>query len=130
MPIINTSELKDARTNRFAPSWGGGIGYEFYQMVMGAVVGLIIAVLLWFLGLKYYGLGVAIAGGIGFAMWPNYMNTRHKDPKRYIRDEVRKRTQYTLIVNDQRRRDLPDTSDDFVAEVSEFPSHYNEREHV
>jgi dipeptide/tripeptide permease len=122
MPIMNTSELKDARTNRFAPAYGGGIGFAFYQLIMGGAAAVIVAAVLWVLGFGFFGIGLAIPAGIFVALWPNYMNTRHKDPKKYIRDEVKRRTQHSLVINDQRVRERHDVYDDIVVEISDFPN--------
>jgi hypothetical protein len=126
MPIMNTSELQDARTNKYATSYGGGIGFEIYQFVMGgaAAAAVVLAFLLidlvFGISLLAVGIAAALVTGYAMALWPNYLNTRHKDPKAYIRDEFGRRTQHTLIIDDRRTREPPALREDYVVEVREF----------
>jgi hypothetical protein len=53
-------------------------------------------------------------------MAPNFLNTHHKDTKVYIQDQVKKRTNKTLIVNDQRVPEPRDIGEVFFVDVAEF----------
>jgi hypothetical protein len=127
MAIKNTSELKDARTNKYAPDFGGGIGFEIYQFVMGGVAAFVVALIFWLLNvvlginLLFFGIGLALVVGYAAAMWPNYINTRHKDTKTYIRDEYGKRTHHRLVINDRRVPEPADEREHYFASVAEFP---------
>jgi hypothetical protein len=118
MDIMNTSEAKDARKNTFAHGYGGGQGYTFFQFVIGLILGAATAAFFWFIGAGAAGIGIVV--GLAGAMAPNFLNTHHKDTKVYIQDQVKKRTNKTLIVNDQRVPEPRDIGEVFFVDVAEF----------
>jgi hypothetical protein len=128
MPIMNTSAAKDARKNRYLTEYSSGIGFEPYQFFMGAGAFIVIALLslvismLLLPGLLIFGLALAAVAGYLFAIWPNTLNTRHKDPKKHIRDEVDKRMHHKLVINDQRVREPPAQHEVYNVEITQPPT--------
>ena len=135
MPVMNFTELKDARTLRFAHKYSGGMGLAAFQFVLGAVVALaIIAVFgligLFISGLFKFGVGIGLACGIFAARESNSINTKHKLPQQYFRGEVRKQLNRTrpLILDDQRFPYPGAETESFVVRIAEFQSPTQEGE--
>jgi O-antigen/teichoic acid export membrane protein len=64
MPVMNATPLKEARSDKWATEYGLGTGgFETWQVILGAVVFLITALILW-IPLSF--IGVGIAGFVGF----------------------------------------------------------------
>jgi hypothetical protein len=128
---MNASDMRDARKNRWFHAFGGGIGFEFWQLAIGAVVGLIIAALV---SVIFGQIVVAVAVGLGLgwaaAIAPNYINTHHQESRHYLQGQVRKRIQKTLAVNDKRIPEPPDWRERFDVVISEFPVSENGDEHA
>jgi hypothetical protein len=106
MPLMHTGELKNARKYKHLSQFGG-IGFEWWQFVLGAVATAIVAgadVLVSFVlpGLLLFGIAAAVAAGVVAMIAPNLIDTHHKDPKDHLIDEAKKRRQHRLIVNDRR----------------------------
>lgn len=128
MKVMNFSELKDARTLRFAHKYSGGMGLAAFQFVLGVVVALAIITVFGLIslvisGLFKFGVGIGIAGGIFVARESNSINTKHKLPQRYFQGEVRKQLNRTrpLILDDQRFPYPGAEAENFVVHVAEFP---------
>jgi hypothetical protein len=136
MPIMNFTELKDARTLRFLHKYSGGMGLAAFQFVLGAVVALVITAVfgvisLVFHGIILYGAGIGLACGILAARETNSINTKHKLPQRYFQGEVRKRLNRTrpLILDDQRFPYPSAKTENYVVRVAEFPPTTQEDDH-
>jgi hypothetical protein len=129
---MHTGELKNARKYKHLSQFGG-IGFEWWQFVLGAAVTIVVAgaaVLASFVipGLLIIGIAAAIAAG-GLAMIaPNLIDTHHKDSKHHLLDEfkrLRERNR-TLIVNDRKVLFPRPASLDCVVEINHYDSDIEE----
>jgi hypothetical protein len=129
MPIMNFSELRDARTIRYLHKYSGGMGLAAHQFVMGGAVAFIIIVVFALInvvihGILFpFGLGIALAFGLLVTRESNKINTKNKLPQRYFRGEVRKPLirRKPLILDDERFAYPGAEIEDFVVRVMEFP---------
>jgi hypothetical protein len=118
--IMNASDLRDAHINRWATSYGGGAGFETYQILMGGAAALIVTFIFWIFGMIWIGLGIALGAGYFVAIIPNHINTHHKDAKAYLRGKIKQRTNQSLVLNDRRVREPADERDVYVVPIMEF----------
>lgn len=126
MPVMNFSELKDARTIKFLHKYSGGMGLAAFQFILGGVVALVVIAVFGLIsvvipGLFKFGVGIGLACGIFAARESNSINTKHKLPQRYFQGEVRKQLNRTrpLILDDQRFSYPGAETEDFVVRVAE-----------
>jgi hypothetical protein len=126
MQVMNASDMRDARKNRWLHAFGGGIGFEFWQIAIGAVVGLITGALVSVVfGQMVVGIAVGLGLGWAAAIAPNYINTHHQESRDYLQGQVRMRIQKTLVVNDKRVSEPPDWRERFHVVIAEFPASEN-----
>jgi hypothetical protein len=136
MPLMNFSELQDARTIRFLHKYSGGMGLAAFQFALGAAVAIALVVVFAIInvvihGLLFpYGVGIGVACGVLAARESNNVNTRHKLANRHFQGEARKRLYRNrpLILDDQRFAYPGSETESYVVHVAEFPPPTQEQE--
>lgn len=130
MPVMNTSELRDARKNRWLHEYGGGIGFESWQIIIGLVVATAIVLVSLVLGQPVVGVFFGVGLGWAAAIAPNYINTHHQQSRDYLEGQVKQRVQKTLVINDKRVSEPSDQRERFFVAIRTFPSPDNGDSHV
>jgi hypothetical protein len=125
---MNATRLKHARSDKWASEYGGGEGFETYQVIMGIAVALIASAIFW-IPFSFVGIGIGVFAGFGAAIAPNHLNTRHKHARKHLVAVVKKRLNHTLILNDKRVADPPDERETFFVEIVDFPPSTTEDSH-
>jgi hypothetical protein len=125
MPVMNATQMRDARKDKWLLALGGGVGFEWWQIAIGVVAGMVTLLLFFVIGQIIVGVFLAIPLAWFVAIRPNYMNTHHQDPQDYLKGRVRKRIQKTLVVNGKRVSEPVDRRERFVIEIREFPTSKN-----
>jgi hypothetical protein len=119
MPLMNATPLKHARKDKWFAEYGGGEGFETWQLVLGFAVFAIVCVVLW-IPLSWFGIGLGITAGFFTPRMTNLMDTHHKHPRKYLEGLVKKRLNHSLILNDKRVPEPRVEIEKFLAEVLEF----------
>jgi hypothetical protein len=121
MPLMNTTQLKNARTNKWFPELFSGEGIETWQIFLVALVVITLSALLWFF-LQFIGVGLALASGWIAAMITNRMNTHHQTARDYLYGRVRGKLVWTTVLNDARVPTPKADHEKFDLEIAEFPA--------
>ena len=122
MPLMDISDIREARKQRWFHGLSGGIGFQTWQVITGLIVAVVVGLVFLLIGMQTVGVVAALGLGYAAAITPNLVNTHHQDARDYFEGQIKKRIQHTLAINDNRVPEPSDWHERYVVEITEFPS--------